>query len=181
MSLADLYPTLCSLGGFYAPENLYGQDLASVVQNGSEPESRPVYCDNLVPRWGEGTEFRMIREGKYKYVAFRNAPEILMDVDADPLEQKNLAGSSEAEILGKMAYFRGLVAETMDFDAAEEERKADQQMKKEMPLEIPSGTGNIFLMPDGRLLNADDMLYKPTVLSHNPAEDFEDWPSDQEN
>ena len=132
--------------------------------------------DNLVPRWGEGTEFRMIREGKYKYVGFRNAPELLFDVESDPFEQKDLAGSADDEIKERLQHFRSLMGATMDFDAAEEERKQDAQMKKELALEIPHGTGNTFLMPDGRLVNADDMLYSPTVLSDNPSEVFEDWP-----
>jgi choline-sulfatase len=177
VSLADLYPTLCALGDLPIPEDLYGQDLAPAVLEGIEPQSRPIYCDNLVPRWGEGTEFRMIREGKYKYVAFRNAPELLLDVEADPLEQRNLTGSSSDEIDGRLKYFRLLIEGTMDFDAAEDERKIDSQNRKELALEIPHGTGNAFLMPDGRLVNADDMLYKPTVLSHNPEDEFVDWPA----
>ncbi|MFC1718601.1 sulfatase-like hydrolase/transferase [Candidatus Poribacteria bacterium] len=176
VSLGDLYPTLCALGGLPVPEKLYGQNLAPAVLEGTEPESRPVYCDNLVSRWGEGTEFRMIREGKYKYVGFRNAPELLFDVEADPLEQKDLAGFPDDEIKERLEHFRSLMEATMDFDAAEDERKKDTQMKRELALEIPHGTGNNFLMPDGRLVNADDMLYSPTVLSDNPGEDFDDWP-----
>lgn len=176
VSLADLYPSLCSLVGIPVPENLYGQDLSSAVLGHGEPDSQPVYADNMVPRWGEGTEFRMIREGEYKYVAFRNAPELLFNVVKDPLEQTNLANTSNSVIMERLKYFRSLIAETMNFDAAEEERKKDQHMKRELKLEIPHGTGNTFLMPDGRLVNADDMLYNPTVLSYNPETDFDDWP-----
>ena len=176
VSLGDLYPTLCALGGLPGPTDLYGQNLAPAVMDGVEPQSRPVYCDNLIPRWGEGTEFRMIREGKYKYVAFRNAPELLFDVEADPLEQSNLANSPNDEIEDRLRYFRSLIQETIDFDGAEDERKRDSQMRADMALQIPSGTGNAFLMPDGRLLNGDDMLYSPTILSPKPADEFDDWP-----
>ena len=176
VSLADLYPTLCALGGLAVPENLYGQDLSPAVTAGVEPQPGPVYCDNLVPRWGAGTEFRMIREGKHKYVVFRNAPELLFDLEADPLEQSNLANSSDNEVQERLGYFRSLIEETMDFDAAEDERQRDSQMGTELALEIPRGTGNAFLMPDGRIVNADDTLYSPNILSLNPDEDFSDWP-----
>ena len=92
------------------------------------------------------------------------------------MEQNDLSVSSDDEIKELLEHFRSLISSTMDFDAAEDERKRDAQMKRELALEIPHGTGNTFLMPDGRLLNADDMLYRPTVLTHNPSEAFEDWP-----
>ncbi|MCB1124315.1 MAG: sulfatase-like hydrolase/transferase, partial [Verrucomicrobiae bacterium] len=60
VELIDLYPTLCSLAGadFSQAE---GRDLSGSLISGSEPELQPVVSDNLVPRWGAGSEYRMVR------------------------------------------------------------------------------------------------------------------------
>jgi hypothetical protein len=50
----------------------------------------PVTCDALIPRRGEGTEFRSVRYGDFKYVRFRNALPLLFSVTEDPGEQENL-------------------------------------------------------------------------------------------
>ena len=179
VSLADIYPTLLDLVGVEGEkgaEELSGRSLASAIQESETITDKPIYCDNLVPRWGEGTEFRLIREGKYKYVGFRDAPELLFDLEEDPLELNNLASSTDNAIRERLEYFRTLLEEKMDFQAAEKERLRDERMKERLSLEIPAGDGNAFLMPDGRLINADENLYSPNVLTHNPEEAFEDWP-----
>lgn len=43
-------------------------------------------------------------------------------------------------------------------------------------LPIPPGTGNAYLMPDGRLVDAVTVLYKPDELAVDPSIVFEDWP-----
>jgi choline-sulfatase len=174
VSLADLFPTLCGLAGVSAPDDLDGADLSKSVHSGTEPDRGPVFSDKLLPNWGAGTEFRMVREGRYKYVGFRDAPELLFDLDADPLEQKNLAaGNEESEAL---IHLRRTVARTMDFDAAEAERLRDKEESEEYLLKIPRGTGNAYLLPDGRLISAETTLYHPEVLAEDPSEAFADQP-----
>jgi hypothetical protein len=36
-------------------------------------------------------------------------------------------------------------------------------------------------MPNGTLINADDLLYNPTVISEAPAQAFGDWPKDYDH
>jgi len=174
VSLVDIYPTLSDLCDLSIPEDLDGQNLAPLDKK--EPESKPVYCDNLLPRWGEGTQFRLIRKDKYKYVGFKDAPELLFDLENDPLEQNNLAKSAGGEIKEVLDYFRDLFNKTMDFESAEEERKKDNKLLETNALQIPVGSGNSYLMSDGRLVNADDPLYDPTILTRKPASVFDDFP-----
>ena len=42
---------------------------------------------------------------------------------------------------------------------------------------LPKSTGNLYLMPSGRLVNADDALYNPTVIAETPGEAFDDSPA----
>ena len=57
----NLFPTLCALAGVEAPDDLDGVDVSAAVRGESEPPDRPIMCDALTPRWGPGTEFRMLR------------------------------------------------------------------------------------------------------------------------
>jgi choline-sulfatase len=179
VSLVDLFPTLCALAGAAAPEGLDGADLSPVLAESGEVPERPVYCDSLNPRWGKGTEFRMIRWRRWKYVCFRDAPPLFFDLEEDPGEQRNLVergASGEARrALEEMAHW---AETTMDFDAAEVERTVrDGDLAKEYAQHLPRSTGNLYLMPSGKLVNADDPLYGPTVIAETPGQAFDDIPT----
>jgi len=66
----------------------------------------------------------------------------------------------------------------MDFDAAERERtERDGDLQATYALDLPRASGNLYLFPDSRLVNADDpLIYRPTVLTDDPAAAFGDWP-----
>jgi len=179
VGLVDLFPTLCALAGAAAPEGLDGADLSPVLGGSGEVPERPVYCDALNPRWGKGTEFRMIRWRQWKYVRFRGAPPLFFDLEEDPGEQRNLVergASGEARrALEEMAHW---AETTMDFDAAEVERTVrDGDLAKEYAQHLPRSTGNLYLMPSGKLVNADDPLYGPTVIAETPEQAFDDIPT----
>lgn len=185
VGLIDLFPTLCTLAGAEQPEGLDGADLSPVLDGSAAPPERPIYCDALNPRWGEGTEFRMIRWRRWKYVRFRDAPPLFFDLEADPGEQRNLVergvvargrpGGEGKRAMEQMAHW---AETTMDFDAAERERTVrDGDLAEVYAQRLPPSTGNLYLMPSGRLVNADDPLYNPTVIAETPEEAFDDIPS----
>jgi len=179
VGLTDLFPTLCGFAGADGPEDLDGVDLSAVVRGEASPAERPIFCDALNPRWGAGTEFRMIRWRQYKYVLFRDAPPLFFDLAADPGEQRNLLDHELSDADSEaLAYLAGVAADTMDFEAAEWERLVrDGDLKELYAQDLPRASGNLYLFPDGRLINADDvMLYAPTVLTDDPAVAFGDWP-----
>lgn len=174
VSLVDLFPTLCGLTGLTAPNDIDGADLSDAVRTGTEPARGPVVCDALSPRWGEGTEFRMVRDGNWKYVGFRDAPPILIDLENDPHEQTNRAGDPQSrDVERRLAEH---VNGTVDFDAVEKQRIADEERAQRHALKIPRGTRNMYLFPDGRLVDADAEIYHPPVLTGDPAAAFADYP-----
>lgn len=178
VSLVDLFPTLCGLTNVAAPDDLDGTDLSETIRDGTDPDRGPVFCDLLIPQWGEGTEYRMIRDGRYKYVGFREFPDLLFDVETDPFERNNLAADPDSEEATIREEFRRRLDDTMDFEAVAEERaRADAQADRYALRAAPSH-GNVYHMPDGRLVDAETPLYQPRVLAKDASDVFDDWPRD---
>ncbi len=176
VGLVDLLPTLTALAGATTPDDVDGADLSAVVTGTGEPPERPIVCDNLIPRWGAGTEFRMVRRGRYKVVIFRDAPPLAFDLADDPGEQHNLLARAD----GPPAAVRDLLgwaAESIDFDAAERERtERDGNLKQQYAQGTDDRSGNCFHMPNGIVVNADDTLYHPEIIADDPTVLFgNDW------
>ncbi len=177
VSLADLFPTLCGLSGIAPPEGLDGIDLTDAV-NGRPCQSltaRPgVITESLSPRWGEGTEFRMLRTRTHKYVAFRGCDDLCFDLDQDPDEQIDLLGSGE-----EMAELKNYLLDGFSFDEATEARlRETEDRKSKYPPRFTPKTPNQIVLGDGRLVEADASLYHSEVLSNDLSRDLDDWPGD---
>jgi len=179
-SLADLYPTLCGLCDVEFPDGLEGTDLSDSVRTGREPERGPVITDNLFPIHGEGTEYRMVRDGQYKYVGFRDAPELLFDLEADPGETVNLASDATDEERAVLERLRSHVEQTVDFEAAAQAHRGfDFSVPDEIAFDGPTGSGNCYHLPDGRIVDADTPIYDPEVLIEEPESVYADWPDSE--
>ena len=179
VGLIDLFPTLCALAGAETPGDLDGADLSPALYGTGKAPQRPIFCDALNPRWGEGTEFRSIRWHKWKYVRFRDAPPLFFDLESDPGEQCNLIQRGVSGPTLRVLHQLVRLAETsMDFDAAEQERMRDSKLSETHAQHLPKSTGNLYLMPSGKLINADDALYNPTVIAEQPEQAFEDVPGE---
>lgn len=173
VGLVDLFPTLCGLAGVETPDGLVGQDLAPALEEDKEPPARPIVTDNLVPRWGEGTEFRMVRQGNYKYVRFRHAPPLAFDLAADLNEQQNLLAQPEADWPAMVRELKEFAETSIDFDAAEHDRTVrDGDLAKTFAHGITMKTLNLYTMPDGRLVNADTPIYAPEEVAPSAAAVF---------
>ena len=177
VGLVDLYPTLCSFAGIEPPEELDGADLSAAIFGEALLTDRPIFCDALTPRWGKGTEFRMIRWKHYKYVRFREHSPLFFDLEADPGEQNNRADCATGQAKAALNKLKELAETSIDFDEAERERvERDGNLRKQYAQNLPPATGNLYIMPSGELVNADDVLYHPTVISKNAADAFADGP-----
>jgi choline-sulfatase len=167
VSLLDLYPTLCSLAGIETPSGLDGHDLSAAVETGAEPDRGPVVTDYLTPSFG-GKEYRMVREGDYKFVHYRDEeyPDILIDLESDPRETTNLAPDADGEDREALQRFREYVADTIDFDVCEAIRHRDEEELPDHALPV-GGTEfiNAYHLPDGRVVDADAPLYRPHVIA----------------
>lgn len=103
-SAIDVAPTLCDYAGVAGPEDLPGRSLRPVIDDPGLPGS-PLVVSELQPSpFRMDLKGRMIRTERYKYLAFSAGadPEMLFDLEADPLETTNLAKSPD---------HRGILAE----------------------------------------------------------------------
>jgi choline-sulfatase len=179
VSLVDLFPTLCGLAGVETPAGLDGADLSTAVETGVEPDRGPVVSDYLTPSFGF-PEFRMVRDGEYKLVRYRDDhPDLLFDLAADPEETETLAadgGPDDPAAAAARERLGAFVAETLDFDVAEAIRRRDEE---ELPqYELPTGTRglhNAYHRPDGRVVEADTPLYHPHVLAEDAERIYPDY------
>ncbi len=64
----------------------------------------------------------------------------------------------------------------MDFAVAAESAEQDLAAADRHRLGVPTGTGNTYYLPDGRIVDADSVLYQPHVLVEDPGVVFEDHP-----
>ena len=178
ISLADLFPTLCGLAGVDQPNGLDGVDLTEVLKGGARDvlDSRPgVITESTTPRWGKGTEFRMIRSERYKYIAFRDCEDLAFDLTVDPDEQTNLLNTDPNN--ARLKALRDAVLEGFRFDDVEAQRKQQSDdLKARFPARTTAVTPNQIMLGTGQLVEADAPLYHPEVVSDNPAADFDDYP-----
>ncbi len=94
----DLLPTLCDLAGVKPPPHLAGKSLRPLL-GGDEPASWRKYL-MIEAQFSNG-----VTDGRYKYTLFDSAgpEELLCDLQTDPGEMKNLAGSKEhSDVLQRM-------------------------------------------------------------------------------
>jgi choline-sulfatase len=172
VALLDLFPTFCGFAGMPIPKDLDGADLSPAVLGAAEPPARPIVCDSLNPRWGAGTEFRSVRRGRFKYVRFRDAAPLCFDLVDDPGEQRNLlVRGVPPQYQDEVATLARFADESMDFEIAGEERTVrDGGLRKQYP-QLPGGPGtNLYILPDGRVVHADRMLYEPSVVGDSTAQ-----------
>ena len=167
VSLGDLLPTLCGLCGIEPPEGIDGVDLSHAVRGEAAAPDRPVYCDNLIPRWGEGTQFRMARRGRYKVVRFAGAEPLAFDLQADPGEQVNLLG--RPDVPGAVRALMETTAASIDFAAAERQRQEDLKLIDRFPAIESPRPGNCYHLADGRVIDADLAIAHPRVICEGTA------------
>ncbi|MCB9155957.1 MAG: sulfatase-like hydrolase/transferase [Caldilineaceae bacterium] len=182
VALIDLFPTFCGAAGVKPPAGLDGADLSPVILGDERAPDRPIFIDNLIPRWGEGTEFRAIRWRDYKYVAFRQAPPLLFNLANDPDEQVNLAAANKRGDLNEedkaaLAHLQSVASDSLNFEEAAQTRQRSSAELQDAHPSIAVGTlGNQYHMPNGTIVEADDTLYRPDVVTDDPASLFADWP-----
>jgi choline-sulfatase len=174
-SLADMFPTLCDLAGVPHPEGLDGVSLAPALEGDTLNQERVgVVTEALTPRWGAGTEFRMVRSEQYKYIAFRDCDDLAFDIVNDPEEQTNIA--SDPAFAEELAPLKAAALESFSFDEAEQTmREQNPGLKAQFPAAFHPETPNQIVLGDGRLVEADTPLYRSDVLSTDLAGDLEDW------
>lgn len=174
VSLADIFPTLCGLTGTPLIEDLDGIDLTAAVRGDacSALAARPgVIVENL------GKGYRMIRSPRYKYIACHTYEDLAFDLIDDPDEQRNLAGRAAGETAAELEELKSVLFDGFDFaEAIEATRRESAQYHRQYPSRIKPRTSNQIMRGDGMLVEADQPLYYPDVVSEDPRRDFSDCP-----
>ena len=98
-SSVDILPTLCDYAEAAIPEGLAGQSLRPVIDDPSLPGRDFVVAELQPNALRPELKGRMLRTDRYKYMAFNAGadPEMLFDLEQDPLETMNLARSAQHE------------------------------------------------------------------------------------
>ena len=103
-SSVDLVPTFCDFAGTEIPEGIHGRSIKPLT-HGKPPAD---WRDFVISETNLG---RMVRSARYKYCKFKGGEprEMLIDMENDPGEMKNLAGMEEYEDV--LAEHRGMLNE----------------------------------------------------------------------
>jgi choline-sulfatase len=156
VELCDLFATTCSLAGVPTPDGLDSETLASLFSAGRSSRRKATARSELLggdPR----TRFRMARRECWKAVEFPDASPRLFNLDADPGEKADLAGSPPAD-----APFEELLAELRrggTWTALEKRRLADRA--RAGPHRTLSAGSVQYRLADGQLAEVDAHLYPP--------------------
>ncbi|WP_372630638.1 sulfatase-like hydrolase/transferase [Cohnella sp.] len=93
VSMLDVGPTLCDLAGAAAPPpRCEGRSLRPQLSGGEEDRERMVVSETIFRYEGRLIPARMLRQGRWKYVAYAYHEEHnqLFDLQADPSELRNV-------------------------------------------------------------------------------------------
>ena len=91
-SSVDLIPSFCDFAGISIPEGLQGHSVKPLTQG----KSLGSWREFVISENGRG---RMVRSNRYKYNLYKGGEprEMLIDMDIDPGEMKNLVALEEYE------------------------------------------------------------------------------------
>ena len=169
ISLMDLYPTTCALTGLPIPEGLDGVDFSGLLAG---PESAPAsrafipsasyaYGGKIKRRQTGENEpaaaMRLVRTRDWKYVEIEKGDPLLFDMVNDPGEETNLAGRPEqAERCRAM---RENLFQEFSWELVHEQLANDRRRLPEFASGQKPTTPNQYMLPDGRVFDAEGELY----------------------
>ena len=172
ISLTDLFPTCCDLAGLPIPEDVDGVNFGPLL-SGQECSKPPRdFATSQYLHWGTRVKalaismsepcraWRAIRTRQWKYVDVQGGSPLLFDMENDPNEMINLADPLKypqhatrcVELREKL--FRGF-----SWEQAMAQYKVDLERVPEYSSGIKPSTPNQYMLPDGRIFDAESELY----------------------
>ncbi len=157
VELVDLFPTLCNWGGFGVPEGLDGEDLSCLLDPARRQQRRKRVARSELLGETTSTRFRMVRDERWKLVAFPEAPSRLFDLRDDPDERTDLAGSPPAD--APMEQLQDALRGGHDWQDLERCRQRDRQRAAAFRSDTRSPSTMQYRLRDGRIIPGDAQLY----------------------
>lgn len=106
LNTVDLMPTLCDLLDLECPKDVQGQSLAGIItgENANAPKFQFMQGMGAVAAWGDGYEWRGLRNKQFTYAKYRvDGMELLFDHVNDPYQMHNLIDDpAYADVLKEM-------------------------------------------------------------------------------
>ena len=179
VSLMDLYPTTASLCGLPIPDGLDGVDLSSVLADPVEKPAREYapssfFAYGVRVRGGVGARedepcnaMRLLRSRDWKYVEIEGGPPFLFDLVNDPDETINVADRPENNQRCRQmqeALFQGFGWDLVHEQLEKDRSRLGQYLSGHKPT-----TPNQYMLPDGRVFDAEGDLYAARWLHLPPS------------
>lgn len=178
ISLIDLYPTTCGLAGLPIPEGLDGKDFSGLLADPEDAEAPREYVTAGYCHYGVRINYkqtakqeaaaamRVVRSRDWKYVDIEKGDRLLFDMVNDPEEEANLAESPhQATRCRKM---REALFEGFSWEWVHQQMAADRARLSEFQSGQKPTTPNQYMLPDGRVFDAEGALYDARWLSVVP-------------
>jgi len=91
-------PTLCDYAGIQPPPSVRGESLRAVIEKPEQPGHEFVISEMAGGAAGRAGRNFMVRTKQYKYMLFPGTEptELFFDLQADPVEMKNLVADKRA-------------------------------------------------------------------------------------
>ena len=179
ISLMDLFPTTCALAGLPLPEGLDGVDFSGLLRTPASGAGPRRFAPSACYRYGVRIDYgrtpddapcaawRCVRDERWKYVEIEHGDTLLFDREKDPLETTNVADSSEHT--ARCTEMRRALCADFAWDDAHRQLEADRARVHEFLSGMPPSTPNQYMLPDGRLFDAEKSLYDARWLAIPPG------------
>lgn len=122
VSLVDCYPTVVAAAGGRPAPGLPGADLWRLAA--APPQERTVFSEYHA--LGSTAAAYLLRDARYKYLHYVDAPPQLFDLQADPEERRDLAAAGDARAPALLRRFERELRALLDPEAVDRRAKADQ-------------------------------------------------------
>jgi len=179
ISLIDIYPTMCSMAGIPVPTGLDGMDYSEALRTADETKCRREYAFSSYYRYGirlSGMElsdetpemaWRCVNDERWKYVEIEKGSELLFDLEKDPLETENLASRPECDDVKRR--MRNWLHRDFSWESAHDQLREDRERLPQFYSGYFPGTPNQYMLPDGRVFDAEKSLYDARWLHIPPG------------
>ncbi len=115
LNTVDIMPTLLDLMDLPVPEGVQGHSAAGLItgRENEGPDVQLMQGMGAVADWGDGYEWRALRDRRYTYARYlRDGQELLFDHEEDPYEMNDLSG--DPAFAGKLTEMRQRMQQEMD-------------------------------------------------------------------